>query len=296
MKLRIARRVLLGILVTAAVSCGDDSESGADPGALAAAGAEAFYDTLFGLQDRSEEAIELLEAAWRANPADGLAVFRLGMMHLFRFSQHIADFWNPTEFDRREVRRAHEALNRAVVLLPEDLRVPGFRAAATYLKGVIDRDEELRQTGLEQLRDAIELYPEFNIFDFIGVVAPTVSAHDPLYNEVMQFVGDPLNAACSPFTQPEICGNAGKAPHNIEGSLLLFGDLFAKAGDASRAVGFYRLALTPFSTEPWRFRSVVEERLRTVNERITLYRDADPTNDPPLAGYRAEACAICHYR
>lgn len=295
MRCHAARCLLLGLLSWVAASCGHDGES-RDPRAVAAAGADAFYDTLFGLQDRAEEAIALLEAAGRYDPNDGLAAFRLGMMHLFRFSQHIADFWNPTEFDRVEIVRAHEALNRAVILLPEDRRVPGFRAAATYMRGVVHKDEQLRQVGLQQLRAAIELYPEFNSFDFIGVVAPTVSAHDPLYAEVMQYVGDPLNAACSPFTQPEICGNAGKAPHNIEGSLLLFGDLFAKAGDAARAAGFYRLALTPFSTEPWRFRSIVEERLRTVNERIALYQDHDLANDPPLAGYRAEACAICHYR
>jgi hypothetical protein len=77
---------------------------------------------------------------------------------------------------------------------------------------------------------------------------------------------------------------------------VLFGDLFAKAGDANRAAGFYRLAQTPFSPTPWRFASVIGERLRTLPERIRLYQDSDPSNDPPLIGYRAEACAVCHYQ
>jgi hypothetical protein len=221
------------------------------------------------------------------------------MIHMFRFAQSVADYHNATPFEKEEIRRAQLALDRAVDLVPADRRIPGFRAAATYMRGVVERDEALQELGLQQLRDSIRLYPEFNTFDFIGTVAFVVPSTSPLYAEAMEYVGDPLNAACSPFTQPEICGNKGKAPHNIEGSLVLFGDLFAKAGDATRAAGFYRLALADFSAlgngQPWRFRELAEQRLATVSQRVAAYRDDDPSNDPPLVGYRQEACAVCHY-
>ncbi len=297
MKRRIVGKTLRSVVCALAfglAACGDDGERG-NAREFATAGQAAFWDTLFGREDRSAEAIEQLRLATRLDPADGRSFFLLGMMHLFRFSQQIEDFFEPSPADKAEIARAHDALERAVVLLPEDRRVPGFRGAATYMRGVVFQEEGLRELGLRQLRDSIQLYPEFNSFSFIGVVAPTVSADDPLYREVLAYVGDPLNAACSPFSQPEICGNAGKAPHNIEGSLVLFGDLFAKAGDMERAAGFYRLAKTPFSDEPWRFRDLIDERLRTLPTRVALYRDGDLRNDPPIIGYRQEACAICHF-
>lgn len=290
------------LVVACALGCGSDGEPAAsaeNAAFFARMGEEAFYDTLLGRRDRGAEAIELLSEAVTLNPGDGLSYFRLGMMHMFRFAQSVADYRNATPFERREIRQAQAALDRAVDLVPDDRRIPGFRAAATYMRGVVEANHQLQQLGLAQLRAAIALYPEFNSFNFIGTVALVVPADDPLYAEAMSYVGDPLNAACSPFTQPRICGNAGHAPHNIEGALVLFGDLFAKAGDSRRAEGFYRLALTDFSAlgngKPWRFRSIAEERLRTVNQRVALYRDGNPDNDPPLVGYRQEACAVCHY-
>jgi len=38
---------------------------------------------------------------------------------------------------------------------------------------------------------------------------------------------------------PEICGNAGMAPHNTQGALLLFGDLYAKGDRLSDAERWY---------------------------------------------------------
>lgn len=294
--------VVLLPLVLILWGCGADEDPSEDPRStseLARLAEEGFYDTLLGRRDRAQETLEILGRLTHREPQNGVAHFRKGMLHMFRFAQSVSDYSNATPFEREEIRRAQQALDRAVELVPEDRRIPGFRAAATYMLGVVEKNAALQELGLEQLRAAIALYPEFNSFDFIGTVAFVVPPNSPLYAEAMQYVGDPLNAACSPFTQPEICGNAGKAPHNIEGSLVLFGDLFAKAGDASRAAGFYRLALADFSAlgngKPWRFRAIAEQRLATVNQRVALYRDDDPGNDPPLVGYREEACAVCHY-
>lgn len=282
--------------------CGTDGEQAAgshDTAALARLGEEAFYDTLLGRSNRAQEAVDVLSRLVQLDADNGIAHFQLGMMHMFRFAQSVSDYHRASRFEREEILRAQRALDRAVELVPGDRRIPGFRAAATYMRGVVEKDARLQELGLEQLRAAIALYPEFNTFDFIGTVAFVVPPDSPLFAEAMQYIGDPLNAACSPFTQPTICGNAGKAPHNIEGSLVLFGDLFAKAGDLSRAQGFYRLALADFSSsgngKPWRFRHIAEQRLATAAQRVALYKDADPNNDPPLIGYREEACAVCHY-
>lgn len=300
LSLRFIGAAVVALLVFGTVGCGDDGEPPASASAagLAAQGELAFWDTLYGIADRGDEAVSLLSQAVALDPSNGKAQFRLGMIHMFRFSQSVRDFHNPTRFESDSIIAAHQALSAAVPLLPEDRRVPGFRAAATYMRGFVHGDQAQVQQGLVELRAAVTLYPEFNNFDFIGVVAPTVSADDPLYQEVLFYVGDPLNGACSPFDQPEICGNAGKAPHNLEGALILFGDLFAKAGDARKARGYYTLAGTPFpGTEgTWRFQSLIQDRLKNVAQRVALYKDGDPSNDPPLLGYAAEACAACHYK
>lgn len=285
----------------ALVACGDNDAAprpaGPSAAALAAAGEAAFFATLWGDADREREALELLGAAVRKNPADGRSYFLLGMTHLQRFARLVGpDPRTAPAPLREEIARARAALDRAVELLPDDRRVPGFRGAATFTEGVVTGDGRRIEEGLAQLRASVALFPEFNSFSFIGAVAPVVGPSDPLFAEVMEYVGDPLTAACSPFTQPEICGNAGKAPRNVEGSLVLFGDLFAKAGDARRATGFYTLAKAFPGAEGWRFRALVDERLRTVRERVALYQDGDPANDPPLIGVGAEACASCHYR
>jgi hypothetical protein len=31
------------------------------------------------------------------------------------------------------------------------------------------------------------------------------------------------------------------------------------------------------------------------SERVALYQDADPTNDPPLLGAERSPCVYCHY-
>jgi hypothetical protein len=46
----------------------------------------------------------------------------------------------------------------------------------------------------------------------------------------------------------------------------------------------------------WRFAGLYADRLATLDARVAAYRDADPSNDPPIVGAGAEACASCHHR
>jgi tetratricopeptide (TPR) repeat protein len=291
-------RLLAALLAVLAPGCA--GTVGADPGPpdFAGRGQIAFYDTLFGIADRNVEAVALLESAVAQNPKDGRSYFLLGMLRMLRFSRNVTDPYSASDVVKQEISEAQAALDAALPLLPTDRRVLGFHAAAAYTNGVVTHDDDRIRLGLKQLHDAVTLFPEFNTFTFIGAVAPVVSPNDPLYQEVLQYVGRPLSVTCPVSREPELCGNVGKAPHNIEGTFVLFGDVFAKAGDAQKAEGCYRLALSRFSTSggPWRFRSIAEERLQTVMQRVALYKDADASHHPRMLGYGAEACAICHYK
>lgn len=89
------------------------------------------------------------------------------------------------------------------------------------------------------------------------------------------------------------------APHNLEGTFLLFGDIYAKGGRVEEARGYYESALSLGDSGGWdpRFVATARQRVATVAERAALYRDGDPDNDPPFMGSGgASACAYCHRR
>ena len=149
------------------------------------------------------------------------------------------------------------------------------------------------------MEPCLEINQFFNIFDFIPVIQ-AVSPTDPLFTlaftEVDDYLSNPEVFGCI-TTQPELCGNTGLAPHNAEGAVLLFGDVYAKAGDLAQAQTWYDLAkflggLNP----PWQFQAVADERAANAATRVALYQDGDPSNDPPIVGAASEACAFCHYK
>jgi tetratricopeptide (TPR) repeat protein len=276
------------------------------PSFAAAEGEAAFWDVLLGddaSASRQQVALHCLERAARRSRKDGRARFLLGMMHLYRFGQATATYATASETARAEIAAAHAALEAAVPLLWDgargDSRVPGFAAAAKYAKGVVDGDGALVAAALADLDAAVALNPLFNVFDYFPV-AQVVSPADPLFARVLGLVDELLagpGAACL-GTQPEICGDEGLAPRNTAGSLLLFGDLYAKGGRLAEAKTWYAAA-TAFARSkppPYRFQALADARLADAADRVARYLDDDPANDDPLLGAGAEACAVCHSR
>ncbi|MDX2170005.1 MAG: hypothetical protein SF182_23245 [Deltaproteobacteria bacterium] len=277
------------------------------PSAAAAAGEAGFWDALLG--DASSEADEqatlaLLDRAVQRRPDDGRSHFLIGMMHLYRFGQRVVRLQESSPAARAELVAANAAFATAVPLLWDDAsgtgdsRVPGFAASALYTQGVVDGDEAMRAAGLAALERAVAVNAFFNIFDFIPVLQ-ALPPGDPAFADAFAFVttylNDPDTLACV-VTQPEICGNEGFAPRNINGSLTLFGDLYAKGGDVARAQGWYDLVMAIPTTPSWAFYSAIQDRAANTAQRVALYADADVANDPPLIGAGAEACSMCHLR
>jgi hypothetical protein len=276
------------------------------PSRAAAAGEAGFWDVLLGddsSEAREQAVIRDLTKAVRRDRRDGRSHFLLAMLRLYRFGQRIVRYDDVSAEARDELLAANDAFAAAVPLLWDDAtasgdsRVPGFAAGSKWIQGAVDDDEALRAAGLAELRRAVEINAFFNVFDFIPVLQ-ALPPSDPLFAETFAFVttylNDPDTLSCV-VTQPEICGNMGFAPHNLQGSLVLFGDLYAKAGDVSRASMWYSLANAIPDTPTWKFAPILADRA-AVSERVALYADADPANDPPIIGAAAEACAVCHDR
>jgi len=254
----------------------------------------AFWQTLHGAAERGDESLALFTDAIEADATDGRSYFLKGMMHLYRYGRSLTDFVEFSDFARQEIVQANADLDMAVELVPENRGYPGFRGAATYQNGITNADPELEQLGIDQLRASMELWPLFNRFSFLGTVAAVVPPDAPIFTEAVEHLVDLLGPEGLSMCTPQICGNAGRAPSNLEGSGILFGDIFAKAGNLTQARGWYQLAVGSGTASGWAFTELARERAANVAARIALYQDEDPSNDPPLVGLANESCAICH--
>lgn len=256
----------------------------------------AYWQTMLGEADREEEALQLHAQAIEENPTDGRSHFLKGMMHMYRYGQALQDFSQFSPFAQAEIEYANAALDLAVEYTPDNRAYPGFRGAATYQNGVTNDDPELEALGIAQLRASMEVWPLFNRFSFLGTVAAVVGADDPLFAEAVGHLEELLQPEGLAQCTAQLCGNGGRAPRNLEGSGLLFGDIFAKAGNLAQARSWYQLSAGAGTASNWSFAALARERADTVEQRIAAYQDEDPNNDPQLVGLANESCAVCHAR
>ena len=82
-------------------------------------------------------------------------------------------------------------------------------------------------------------------------------------------------------------------------TFLLFGDIYAKGGRLDDAREWYGTAVGIGESSGWKpeVLATARSRLAGAAERVALYQDGDPDNDPPLVGAgngRGSSCAYCH--
>lgn len=268
------------------------------PSPGAAAGEAAFWDTLWADRPRADETLELLTRAVRRDPRDGRSQFLLGMLRLYRSAGDPTsfDFAHPTPEGMAEIRAAQEPFARAVELLPLDTRVPGFRAAATYADGFVHGDAMQTALGLSRLDEAVAANALFNAFDLFAVVAPITPGGSAYYQSRILGLVDFIlkdNLTC-PAVVPHTCSNDGMAPHNFEGTLIELGDLYAKGGRLADAQQWYAFARALGQSFHYRYQAIADERVAHAADRVALYQDADPGNDPPILGGGGAGCVYCH--
>jgi hypothetical protein len=225
------------------------------------------------------------------------------MMHLYRFERLEADPRAVSSAGKREIEAGARAMARALTLLwagaAGDGRVPGFVGAVIYKKGIAFAEAAVAERGRRLMEDAAEadaLFNGFIPFGF-GPIAPPDSADYATILHLLDDVFPTVVGECG--TQPEICFDEGLAPHNLEGSFLLFGDLYTKAGRVEDAVASYQTAAAVGAANGWKPAFLERARRLAVEApaRAALYADDDPANDPPFTDFGgAGNCATCHNR
>jgi hypothetical protein len=92
----------------------------------------------------------------------------------------------------------------------------------------------------------------------------------------------------------ERCRDNAAAPHNVPGSLMLFGDVYARVGLEAEARSYYEQALAAESAPTWHLTGEAQAVLDDLEARIAAFTDADPDNDPAFFLSGPSTCSGCH--
>ena len=285
-------------LARAATACGDSDGSGATGGGDTGGGGtggtggapaapqevedaiDLCYEALQGDVAKRQAGLDALKAATEKYPNEGRAFLFLGMCSLAALAE---------DNDVTVLSDIDPALVRAIELMPEDRRIPGWLATVRVQTARILNDAEALETAIAEMIAAAELYPEFN-----NVSLAIAFAQFPLETPYPDMAVDALEAIKDCGETDDKCTDNEAAPHNVPGSLMLFGDVYARTGDVETARGYYEQALEQPSSSTWTFGADAEAIIEGLDERVANWTDADATNDPAffLSGIRT--CRSCH--
>lgn len=308
------------ICLISAAACGssdsddDDDDDGLPPvqGEMSAESTAFFEHFHASRYSRAPEAAAALDAAELANPGPGRRSLDRALSHL----------WHVVEF-RRDPAQDPAALGAEAATLvplfeaaqrdnPDDPRVGCFLGTNMVTAGQQTQDAALVQRGLAVIDAAVAAWPEFNLF-CRALVYDNLPADDPDFQKAVEAfsdnvdvcMGEPLDRARPDITpylnqatdrgRKRACWNDWIAPHNAEGFYMHMGDVLVKAGRIEAARIAYRNVTLIREYPSWPFKAALAERMNSdLDARAALYRDADPSNDPPVGATGRLFCAYCH--
>ena len=238
-----------------------------------------------------------LEAAVAEHPDQEELVLLLGLASLWRVAEsYVLDSLNPFIL-LESVTRAESALVKAYELCPTDHRIPAWLGPIRIRMGRMLGDDAMVQAGFDILQQGLDHYPSFVLFSKFLVLAD-LPADDPEFLGAVQAVRDNGDYCGTPDTMlssDPACRDHYRAARNVEGSGVFLGDMYAKAQDKAAALNAYGWAKKMPDYDTWPFKAVLEERIKTVDQRIkgasTLN---DPFDDMQPAWESAIQCALCH--
>ena len=273
-----------------------------------------FWQTLHaGQYDEISTALQALTGAYLANPNDAVTAAHVGWMHIWRLAERARlDVVPATITDEAILARRY--FQEAVNLNPHEPRYLGFLGAAMLAEGSIHKDEKLTRRGHYLLLDAIDAWPEFNLFT-AGYVASGQPVDSKQFKQALQWQWQNLDVCVNAKvdrTDPNfarymtmetteghkrVCWNSWIAPHNFEGFFLNMGDMLVKAGDWQTARKIYANAKLPATYARWKSRDVLEERIAAAQGNVAVFNGPAPGADKSRQRMMAAspfACVACH--
>lgn len=272
-------------------------------------------DTLFwrtfhsGDYDGIPRAAEALTTAYLATPNDPTTAAHLAWLHNWRTAERVRRDSVPATITD-EIILARRYFEEAVALNPSDPRTLGFLAGHLLAEGSMHHDERLTRRGYYTMLDAIDAWPEFNLFT-AGYVMSRLPSDSPRFRQAIEWEWENLDQcletridrANPDYTRymshetrvgvKRVCWNSWIAPHNFEGFFLNLGDMLVKSGDWRTAVATYRNARLSRQYATWKFRPVLEDRIKDAQENVARFNAKGPDREGLMinSGF---ACMACH--
>jgi len=271
-----------------------------------------------GDYDKLDTSIETLTKVYLQHPNDPRTNLYLGMAHLWAVAERNRLSPIPARIIDR-LTLADFYLGEASSLQPDDARIIGFQASARMAMGSVHNVERWKRQGYFEAKDAINDYPEFNLFVLSNSMAQ-LPPRDPRLKEAANALWKTVNACFEKEIDPahvnsfeleadiiqsqkrfsgtkrdRACFNSKLAPHNVEGFFLHFGDVLAKIGNEANARIMYQLASATPSASNWPYQKVAVNRLQNLSNRVEQFRQAKSEKDEPeIMARSAYACVACH--
>ena len=161
------------------------------------------------------------------------------------------------------------------------------------------------------LIDAIEAWPEFNLFT-TGFVLSRLPADSPRFKEGLEWQWRELDLCAQERvdrTNPDYskymaletregpkraCWNSWIAPHNFEGFLLNTGDMLVKSGDWQTAQKIYANARLSRDYASWKFAPMLEARIAEAEANVAAFNGVRGAAVRPMMVDSTFACTGCH--
>jgi hypothetical protein len=240
--------------------------------------------------------IDALSAAASEHPHEQEFALLLGLASLWRVAEPLEiESLDPfLSLDTIEV--AQRELERAYAMCPTDHRIPAWLGPIKIRMGRMLEDDALVAQGFEVLNRGIEHYPGFVLFSKLLVYAD-LPASDPDFKNAIDAVRENqvyCGSVATGLARDPACNNHPHAAHNIEGSAVFLGDMYAKAQDRPAALAAYQSAKAVPTWSSWDYRELLEERITTLDARMTALASPDTTDDLEPAWASTIQCSLCH--
>jgi hypothetical protein len=283
-----------------------------NPGELSKTANDFFWEALHaGRYDALPEVFEALQRAYLTDPYDATSAAHLGFAHIWAVAERTRlDPVPATVTDHMVLAQTYFA---DAVEMTGDPRFLGFLAGTELANGVIHKDQRTLRQGYFRMRDAVNQYPEFNLFSR-GYMGSGTEAESDRFKQGVEDMWSNIefcfpgrvkrdNPDLTPLMKEEtttgpkrVCWNGWIAPHNHEGFYLNFGDMLTKAGDKKSARRMYENAKLSRTYATWPYKEVLESRLEHLDENVALFQK-QPNDLPKERRMMFDStfnCSGCH--
>lgn len=240
--------------------------------------------------------IEALKTAAKNFPEEEEFALLLGLASLWRVAE-------PTWFDSIDllgtldsVQTAQRELERAYTLCPTDHRIPAWLGPIKIRMGRMMNDAALTAQGFAVLERGIAHYPGFVLFAKFLAYAD-LPASDPDFQKAVDAVRENAVYCGTPATgliDDPACRNHPRAAHNVEGSAVFLGDMYAKAQDRAAALAAYESAKTVSTYGTWDYQALLAQRIAQLDTRMAALATPSASDDLQPAWQSQIQCSLCH--